>query len=111
LPLNSRFEYGILPLEGEIRIGVERFGTDEFAYIGEGADHVSLELAADSRILLLGGEPFGEQVLMWWNFVGFGKDEIAKAQREWETGGPRFGRVEDDEGRRLAAPALPWSGY
>ncbi len=54
-------------------------------------------------------KPFGEQILMWWNFVGSGKDEVAKAQRDWETGSPRFGRVQGYEGPRLAAPALPWS--
>lgn len=111
LPLNPGFEYGILPLEGEIRIGAERFGADEFAYLGDGADNLRLELAAGSRILLLGGEPFGKPILMWWNFVGFSKDEIAQAQREWEAGDPRFGRVEGYEGRRLVAPVLPWSGY
>lgn len=111
LPLNPEFEYGILPLEAELRIGAERFATDEFAYLGDGAEHVRLELAAGSRILLLGGEPFGETIVIWWNFVGFSKDEIARAQREWAAGDPRFGRVEGDAGRRLVAPALPWPGY
>lgn len=111
LRLNPRFEYGILPLEGSIRIGTERFATDEFAYLGDGADTLSLELAAGTRILLLGGEPFGEQIAMWWNFVGFSKEEIARAQREWESGDPRFGDVAGHAGKRLAAPALPWAGY
>lgn len=111
LRLNPGFEYAILPLEGSIRIGTERFATDEFAYLGDGADTVGLELAADSRILLLGGEPFGEPIVMWWNFVGFSKEEIARAQRDWESGAPRFGDVAGHEGKRLAAPALPWAGY
>lgn len=111
LSLNPEFEYGILPLEGEIRIGAERFASDEFAYLGDGVGAVRLELAAGSRILLLGGEPFGEQILMWWNFVGFRKEDIASAQRDWEADGPRFGRVAGHAGKRLAAPALPWPGY
>lgn len=111
LSLNPGFEYGILPLEGAMRIGAERFASDEFAYLGEGAGAVRLELAAGSRILLLGGEPFGEPILMWWNFVGFSKEAIASAQREWEADGPRFGRVAGHAGRRLAAPPLPWPGY
>lgn len=111
LRLDPRFEYGILPLEGSIRISSERFATDEFAYLGDGADTISLELAAGSRILLLGGEPFGEQIVMWWNFVGFSKEKIARAQREWESGAPRFGDVAGHAGKRLAAPALPWAGY
>jgi redox-sensitive bicupin YhaK (pirin superfamily) len=111
LSLNPGFEYGILPLEGAIRIGAERFASDEFAYLGDGAGTVRLELTAGSRILLLGGAPFGEQILVWWNFVGFSKEDIASAQRDWEADGPRFGRVAGHAGRRLAAPALPWPGY
>lgn len=111
LPLNPAFEYGILPLQGEVRIDGEGFGTDEFAYLGLGADRLDIALAPATRILLLGGQPFGEPVQMWWNFVGFSKEEIARAQRDWEAGSPRFGRVAGDEGRRLVAPPLPWAGY
>lgn len=111
LSLNPAFEYGILPLQGAVRIDGEGFASDEFAYLGPGADHLDIALAPATRILLLGGEPFGEPVQMWWNFVGFGKEEIARAQRDWEAGSPRFGRVAGDEGRRLVAPPLPWAGY
>jgi redox-sensitive bicupin YhaK (pirin superfamily) len=111
LSLDPAFEHGILPLEGDVRIGNESFAMDEFAYLAPGTDRVDIALAAGSRILLLGGEPFPEPVLMWWNFVGWRKDAIAEAQRDWEAGNPRFGRVAGDGGRRLIAPALPWTGY
>ncbi len=109
LALDPAFEYGILPLEGSIRIGATDFAIDEFAYLGSGAVALTVELAADTRMLLLGGEPFGEQIVMWWNFVGHDKEAIAKAQRDWESGDPRFGEVAGHEGKRLAAPALPWA--
>jgi redox-sensitive bicupin YhaK (pirin superfamily) len=111
LPLDPAFEHGIMPLEGEMRIGGERFATDELAYLPPGAAGITIELAAATRILVLGGEPFAEPVLMWWNFVGWSKETIARAQRDWETGTPRFGRVAGDGGRRLVAPPLPWTGY
>ena len=110
LPLEPAFEHGILPLEGEIRSGGEHFATDELACLAPGADRIAIELAAGTRILVLGGEPFAEPVLMWWNFVGLGKEQIAAAQREWEAGGPRFGPVAGAADRRLVAPALPWAG-
>ncbi len=110
LALDPRFEYGILPLEGRVTLAGEDFATDEFAYLGAGAAKLDLALAADSRILLLGGEPFGEQIVMWWNFVGYSKAEIARAQRDWESGDPRFGEVVGHQGQRLAAPPLPWAG-
>ncbi len=110
LALDPRFEYGVLPLEGRATIAGEGFATDEFAYLGAGIETFDLELAAASRVLLLGGEPFAEQIVMWWNFVGFSQAEIARAQRDWESGDPRFGEIAGYGGQRLAAPALPWAG-
>lgn len=109
LPLDPVFEYGILPLEGRVAIAGELFEPDEFAYLGLHRKEVVLECGAGSRVLLLGGEPFAETLLMWWNFVGFSRQAIAEAQREWELQGPRFGPVIGGEGRRIAAPPLPWS--
>jgi quercetin 2,3-dioxygenase len=66
-----------------------------------------------ARVLVLGGEPFGEEVVMWWNFVGASHDDVAAAREAWEapTGGGagRFGSVEGYEGEtpRIPAPALP----
>ena len=107
LALDPRFEYGILPLEGRVIIAGEGFATDEFAYLGAGIETLDLEMTAGSRILLLGGEPFAEQIVMWWNFVGYSKAEIARAQRDWASGDPRFGEVAGYQGQRLAAPPLP----
>ena len=111
LALEPGFEYAVLPLEGHIDIDGERFGTGELAYLGDGQTRFDALLSAGGRILLLGGEPFGEPVLMWWNFVGFSKDEIAAAQRAWESGDARFGPVAGPGERRLVAPPLPWPGY
>lgn len=108
LPLDPGFEYGLLVLQGALRLGDEHFAVDEFAWLGSGADHLAIEFAADSRFLLLGGTPFGEPVLMWWNFVGHSRAAIAAAQADWESGSPRFGPVPGDGGRRLVAPPLPW---
>ena len=107
LRLDPDFEYGLLPLAGEVAIGDEIFRTDEFAFIGRGRDRLGVKLAAESRVLLLGGQPFAEPVLIWWNFVGFSKAAIAQAQRQWEAGDPRFGEV-GVAARRLMPPPLPW---
>ncbi len=113
LPLDPSFEYGLLPMEGGMDIGGQHFATDEFAYIPPGRERITLDLATGSRILLVGGEPFGEPVTMWWNFVGHNKAAIAQAQRDWEGGGEvgsvRFGPVKGGEDRRLVAPPLPWT--
>ena len=108
LPLDPTFEYGLLPLEGSLEIDGEPFASDEFAYLGQGRTELAIQLAPGSRVLLLGGEPFGEPVLMWWNFVGHSKAAIIQAQRDWEAGDPRFGPVPGST-RRLSPPPLPWS--
>src|SRR5262249_60352539 len=60
---------------------------------------------AGARLFLLGGEPLGETLLMWWNFVGRTPDDIAMAARDW-AGGQRFGQVAGYRGAPLAAPPL-----
>lgn len=111
LDLQPDFEYGLLPLTGSVSLGGECFQADEFAYIGRGRERLHLDLASGSKVLLLGGEPFEEPVLMWWNFVGFSKEAITDAQRRWEQGDPCFGPVGDGTTRRLTSPPLPWRDY
>jgi len=108
LALVPDFEYGLLPLTGELAIDGEVFRADEFAYLGGGRTQLSLQLGAGTRALLLGGAPFAEPVQMWWNFVASSKTAISEAQAHWESGDARFGPVGDGSARRLVAPPLPW---
>ena len=66
------------------------------------------------RALLIGGEPLGEQIVMWWNFVGRSHDEIVAFREQWQaeviggaTRAGRFGAVDGYDGRPLPAPELP----
>ena len=67
-------------------------------------------------MLVLGGEPFGEEVVMWWNFIGRSHEDVVAAREAWEAGAlgagrgvGRFGLVEGYVGAvaRIPAPALP----
>jgi hypothetical protein len=62
-----------------------------------------------ARVLLLGGQPFAEELVMWWNFVGRSHDDIAAYRRMWEDHDDRFGAVAGYRGAvpRLPAPPLP----
>ncbi len=108
LPLEPTFEHGIMVLSGSIRIDGVPVATDDFAYLAVGRDEVRIAVAADTRILVLGGEPFESEILMWWNFVARRRDEVDEAYRDWEAGADRFGSVATDLAR-IAAPRPSWS--
>jgi quercetin 2,3-dioxygenase len=80
----------------------------QLAYLGLGRDQVVLSAADPTRVLLLGGEPLPEPVLMWWNFVVRGREELDSAYRQWESGGPRFGRLRSPLAR-IPAPPPFWA--
>ena len=94
LPLDPTFEYGIFTLDGD--------DANTLYYLPPGESELTLK---KQRVLLLGGKPFGEQVLMWWNFVARTRDDIAAAREDWQAG-RRFGDVPQYKGPRLHAPAL-----
>jgi hypothetical protein len=76
-------------------------------YLGTGRRSLRLTATEPTRLLLLGGEPFEEQLVMWWNFVGRTGEEIADFAARWEAEDERFGTVVGYDGDRLAAPPLP----
>ena len=107
LQLNPRFEYGFMVLEGEARVNGHELNDDNFLFIEPGLSEIRIELAANTRVLVLGGTPFESPILLWWNFVGRTYEEIAEARQQWIEGHPRFGTIPAYEGPRLEAPVLP----
>lgn len=82
-----------------------RHGT---SVVPPGIDELPLETEHDgARLLVLGGEPLGERIEMWWNFVARDRDEITAAWREWRDRTDRFGDV-DSPLARIEAPRPPW---
>ena len=109
IPLNPAFEHGFMLAEGQIALNDTDIPVSGLKYLEKGADSAILTAGAqDSIILLLGGEPFGEKILMWWNFIGRSHQDIAKAREEWNSQtSPRFGSFEDSIGGYIPAPDLP----
>ncbi|MGE4336075.1 MAG: pirin family protein [Pigmentiphaga sp.] len=107
LPLDAGFEHGLLPLEGGVSFEGQDFGPQDFLYLEPGRPALELELYANSRLLLLGGQPFGQPITMWWNFVGHSRAAVSAAQADWEAGSERFGTVSKAR-ERLLAPRIPW---
>jgi quercetin 2,3-dioxygenase len=107
-PLDPAFEHALVVLEGEVLVGEQVVRPGELAYLGRGRDQVVLSAAERARLLLLGGEPFGEPILMWWNFVVRSRDELDAAYRQWQADDPRFGRLKSPLAR-IPAPNPFWA--
>jgi quercetin 2,3-dioxygenase len=109
LPLRPDFEHAVLAVDHALLIDGVEVPPGRLLYLGTG--RAELPLAAPGRpvrAILLGGEPFRDQLVMWWNFVGRSHEEIAAARADWEAEGhPRFGVVAGHGGARIPAPELP----
>jgi quercetin 2,3-dioxygenase len=106
LPLDPAFEYGVLSMSGEVHVDGVPVLPGSLLYLGCGRTELPLRAESDAGLMLLGGEPFEEELIMWWNFVGRTQEEIETARREWMEGS-RFGTVHGYDGDPLAAPELP----
>jgi redox-sensitive bicupin YhaK (pirin superfamily) len=112
IPLAWAWEYGIVGISGEAlapgdagaSVGV---GRDQLLYLGIHRDAVDLSAEIDTTIFLLGGEPFEDEIVMWWNFVARTHDEIVEAREAWEADSPRFGHVVGHGDERIPAPPMP----
>ncbi|MFB7667262.1 pirin family protein [Kitasatospora sp. NPDC056138] len=106
LPLEPEFEYAVLAMTGSVDVDGVRVEPDSMLYLGCGRRELPLLARTDSSVLLIGGEPFDEKIVMWWNFIGRLDEDIRQAREEWMTG-TRFGEVHGYDGARLAAPEVP----
>jgi redox-sensitive bicupin YhaK (pirin superfamily) len=106
-PLRPEFEHGLVVLSGEVAVDSRPVRSDRFAYLGRGRDELVLEALEPARVLLLGGTPFGERILMWWNFVARSREEITGAYQQWRAEDGRFGEVHSSLDR-IPAPPPPW---
>ena len=152
IAVHSDFEHGVLVDAGEVTVATtaadrpsrEGLSTDEplshepvahahLGYIAPGASQLVVSAAAGggpARVILIGGEPFAEEIVMWWNFIGRDHDEIAQARADWQdqieaagVGDPsdplgesgrgltpepgRYGLPNDEPEPPLPAPKLP----
>jgi redox-sensitive bicupin YhaK (pirin superfamily) len=106
LPLEADFEYAVLVASGAAEVDGVRVEPGSLLYLGCGRTELSARPEGAARMLLFGGEPFAEQIVMWWNFVARTAEEIAAARHDWMAT-ERFGAVHGFPGERIPAPALP----
>jgi hypothetical protein len=114
IELRAGFEHGVLALTSGLAVDDVPVGRGAMAYAAPGREAVIVSAAHDAVAILIGGEPFAEEVVMFWNFIGADHVEVAAARDQWmrerDSGAdarPRFGTVVDDVNPPLAAPRLP----
>jgi redox-sensitive bicupin YhaK (pirin superfamily) len=105
VPLDPAFEHAVLPLAGDCALDGQALEDGVLYYLGTHRAGISIASARGARLLLVGGPPFPETILMWWNFVARTPEEIRSARDDWEAH-RRFGDVTAYEGPRLPAPPL-----
>jgi redox-sensitive bicupin YhaK (pirin superfamily) len=111
LAVDPAFEHGVLVDAGPVHLDGVELARAELGYVDTGRRQIVLRNpgAEPARIVLLGGEPFEEPLVMWWNFVGRTHEEIVGFREQWQARSDRFGAVEGYGGfpKHLPAPALP----
>jgi quercetin 2,3-dioxygenase len=118
LDVDAGFEHGVLLDRGSAVVDGTPGREGELVYAAPGRDTLTVEAADDVRLLLLGGPPFGESIVMWWNFVGRTHDEVVAFREEWqsqvdgvvdsqEVRPGRYGVVVGDHLPPIPAPPLP----
>ncbi|MBB6576269.1 redox-sensitive bicupin YhaK (pirin superfamily) [Comamonas odontotermitis] len=105
LALRPDFEYGVLCLYGDLQVNGQTAAANELIYLPEGGSTVDVQCGANSRFILLGGEPYEGGVLIWWNFVGQSQEEIEGFLANWNQG-IGFGEAVASPLPPLTAPTL-----
>lgn len=110
LAVDPAFEHGLILDTERVLLDDTGLARSDLGYAGPGraALRVHNPTTTPGRAILLGGEPFGEDLIMWWNFVGRTHEEIAEYRTAWAEQSPRFGTVAGwSRTERIPAPPLP----
>ena len=115
--INAGHEHGILCDTGSLTVGGVVARPGEILFQPAGPSTITLEASPSepTRVLALGGKPFGEQIVMWWNFIGRSHEEIVAFREEWQRqradrapGAPgRYGAFPAEWEHTVPAPELP----
>lgn len=103
--LNPQFEHALLLLDGDCSFEKQPFAQNFLYYLGVCRESLVINSHLGCRLLLIGGPPFRENILMWWNFVARKPKEISQARADWEAH-RRFDEVPGTQLPRLTAPDL-----
>ncbi|MFE1593616.1 pirin family protein [Nocardia sp. NPDC058705] len=109
LPVERGFEHAVLVIAGRVTVDGTELGSGPLLYLGTDRAELRVSSTEGAHFALIGGEPFAEELVMWWNFVARSHDEIVEAREAWEARDTsRFRLVVDhNPDERIPAPPLP----
>lgn len=115
------FEHAVLAESHDLAVNGVPLEHRSLAYVPTGVDTLTIAAGEHGgRVILLGGVPFGEEIVMWWNFIGRDHNEIVEFRRRYQaelgfededprdTGKrPLFGEFPAGQPTPIPAPGLP----
>jgi hypothetical protein len=108
LALDPAFEHGLVVLDGSLTVDDATLEPAHLGYLAPGQDALDLRPTGTARVMLLGGTPFPDPLVMWWNYVARSRGEVAAAHRSWLDDDGRFGTVASTLDR-VEVDAPPWA--
>ena len=93
LPADFR-ERAVYVVTGAASVAGRSIEASTMAVFAEAAE-VALTAEAETRLMLLGGEPLYGKRHIWWNFVSSRPERIEEAKADWQEG--RFAKVPGDD--------------
>ncbi|UMG93799.1 pirin family protein [Nocardioides sp. TF02-7] len=86
MEVDASFEHGVLVDLGSVVVDGVTAGRADLAYAPPGDGTLVLTAGDEgARVLVIGGPPFGEAIVMWWNFVGRTHEEVVGYREEWQA--------------------------
>src|SRR5688572_772431 len=67
VPLQPRYEHAVLMLAGGAMVDGTALDNTSLYYLGTQRQELVISSVDGARLLLVGGAPFSETILMWWN--------------------------------------------
>jgi redox-sensitive bicupin YhaK (pirin superfamily) len=107
VPLDPAYEHAVVMADGTGSVRGVPLRPGSLTYVAPGADELVTTSESGTLAVLVGGVPFAEEVVMWWNFVARTRDELSDAYRSWAGGDGRFGTVTSTLDRAGVGPP-PW---
>ncbi|MBC7597199.1 MAG: hypothetical protein H7288_25320 [Kineosporiaceae bacterium] len=107
LRVDPEFEHAVMVIRGTVRVNGLGLGSTQMLYLRPGRSVITITAESDAKLLLIGGEPFEEKLVMWWNFIARTHEEIAQARADRAAGDERFGTILGHDAQVIPAPEMP----